>query len=162
MFLLSKLSLAVSHKAKLAFFSAHYMSHINYVSNAWDGCACEATVLSAQTSTWYNRTGWLGVKHQFTYLLALHKRAIKLLMSVRNMDYKRKCCALKLLPLDKTLLLNRCVLMQKVVHGKAPQYLKDPTIRSERLHVHGNEPLLLRTRTDIVKTSFSFLEKSEQ
>ena len=39
------------------------------------------------------------------------------------MDYSQKCCALKLLPLDKQLLLNKChgVLMQKVVPGKASQ-----------------------------------------
>ena len=48
------------------------------------------------------------------------------------MDNNQKCCALKLLPLDKQLLLNKCVLMQKCVHGKAPQYLKDLTIPSER------------------------------
>ena len=46
--------------------------------------------------------------------------------------------------------------MQKVVHGKAPQYLKDFMIPSERLHVHGNKQLLPRTRIDIFKTSFSF------
>ena len=47
--LLSKLSQTVSHKAKLAFFFAHIMSYINYVSNAWDECAHEAIVLSPQT-----------------------------------------------------------------------------------------------------------------
>ena len=75
-------------------------------------------------------------------------------MPIPNLDYKQKCRALKLLPLDKQLLLNKCVLMQKVVHGKAP--LKDLMIPSERLHVHGNKQLLPRTRTDIFKTSFSF------
>ena len=71
-------------------------------------------------------------------LYSLHKRAVKLLMPIPNLDYKEKCCALKLPPLDKQLLLNKCVLMQKVVHGKAKQYLKDLMIPSERLHVHGN------------------------
>ena len=69
-------------------------------------------------------------------LYSLHKRAIKFLMPSPNMDYNQKCCALKLLPLDKQLLLNKCVLMQKVVHGKAPQYLKDLMIPSGRFHVH--------------------------
>ena len=77
-------------------------------------------------------------------------------MPISNMDYKQKCCALRLLPLDKQLLLSKCVLMQKVVHGIAPQYLKDLMIPSERLHVHGNKQLLPRTRTDIFKTNFSF------
>ena len=72
---------------------------------------------------------------------SLHKRAVKFLMPIPNLDYKQKCCALKLLPLGKQLLLNKCVLMQKVVHGKAPQYLKDLMIPSERLHVHGNKQL---------------------
>ena len=75
---------------------------------------------------------------------------------IPNLDYKQKWCALKLLPLDKKLLLSKCVLMQKVVHGKAPQYLKNLMIPSERLHVHGNKQLLPRTRIDIFKTSFSF------
>ena len=59
-----------------------------------------------------------------------------------------------LLPLDKKLLLNK-INVQKVVHGKAPQNLKDLMIPSERLHVHGNKQLLLITRTHIFKTSFS-------
>ena len=56
------------------------MSHMNYVSNAWDGCA--------------------GVHMKQLY--SLHKRAVKFLMPIPNLDYKQKCCALKLLPLDKT------------------------------------------------------------
>ena len=72
------------------------------------------------------------------------------------MNYKQKCCALKLLPLDKQLLLDKCVLMRKVVHDKAREYLKNLMIPSERLHAHGNKQLLPRTRTDIFKISFSF------
>ena len=132
-FLLSKLSQIVSRKSKLAFFFAHIMLHMNYVSNAWDGCA------------------GLHMKQ----LYSLHKRAVKFLMPILNLGYKQKCCALKRLPLDKQLLLNKYVLMQKVVHGKAPQYMKDLMIPSERLHVHGNEQLLPRTRIDIFKTCFS-------
>ena len=107
---------------------------MNYVSNARYGCA--------------------GVHMKQLY--SLHKRAVKVLMPIPNINYKQKCCALKLLPLDKQLLLNKCVLMQMVVHGKPPQYLKDLMFPSERLHVHGHKQLLPRTRIDIFKTSFSF------
>ena len=131
-FLLSKLSQIVSHQAKLGFFFAHIMSHINFVSNAWDGCACV----------------------HMKQLYSLHKRAIKFLMPSPNMDYNQKCCDLKLLPLDKQLVLNKCVLMQKVVHGKAPQYLKYLMIPSECLHVRGNKQLLPRTRIDIFATVY--------
>ena len=60
-------------------------------------------------------------------------------MPTADMDYERKCRALKLLTLDKQLLPNECVLMQKVVHSKAPQYLKDLMIPSKRLSVHENK-----------------------
>ena len=66
-FLLSKLSQIVRHKAKQAFFFAHIMSHINYVSNAWDGCACV----------------------HMKQLYSLHKRAIKFVMPSPNMDYNK-------------------------------------------------------------------------
>ena len=116
------------------FFFSDIVPHLNYVSNTWDGCACVHT----------------------KQLYTLHKRAKKFLMPSPNMDYNQKCCALKLLPLAKHLLLSKCVLMQKVFHGKAPQYLKDLMIPSQRLHLHGSKQLLPRTRIDIFKTSFSF------
>ena len=75
-FLLSILSQIDSQKSKLAFLFAHIMSHMNYVSNAWDGCACV----------------------HMTQLYSLHKHAVKFLMPIPNLDNKQKCCALKLLP----------------------------------------------------------------
>ena len=116
------------------FVFAHIVPHMNYVSNAWDGCA------------------YVHMKQLYT----LHKSARKFLMSSPYTNYNQKCCALKLLPLDKQLLLNKRVLIQKVVHSKVPQYLKDLMIPSQRLHLHGNKQLLPRTRIDIFKTSFSF------
>ena len=117
MFLLSKPSRIVTQKSKLAFFLARIMSDMNYVSNAWDGCGCM----------------------HMKQLYSLHNRVVKLLLPMPKKDHKQERCALQLLPLDKQLLLNKCVLMQKVVHGKTPQYLKDLMIPSERLHIHGNK-----------------------
>ena len=59
-------------------------------------------------------------------------------MPTSDMDYIQKCHVLKILPLDKQLLINKCVLIENVVHGKAQQYLEDLMIPSERLHVYGN------------------------
>ena len=81
-------------------------------------------------------------------LYSLHKPAIQFLMPSPNMDYNQKYRALKILPLEKQILLNKYVLMQKVVHGKAPQYTKDLIIPSERLHVHGNKQLLFAQNKD--------------
>ena len=50
-------------------------------------------------------------------------------MPIPNLDYKQKCCALKLLPLDEQLLLSKCALMQKVY---SRQYLKDLMMPSEQ------------------------------
>ena len=70
-------------------------------------------------------------------LSSLHKLAIEVLLPAPDMDYIQKGRALRLLPLDKQLLFNECVLMRKVVHGKAP-----------RRHVHGNKQLLPTARID--------------
>ena len=69
-------------------------------------------------------------------------------MPTPDMDYIQQCRALKLFPLDKLLLLSKCVLMQKVAHGKAPQYPKDLMIPFERLHIYGNKQLSPRARID--------------
>ena len=57
---------------------------MNYGSTAWGGCACV----------------------HMKQLYSLHKRAVKFLIPIPNINYKQKCCALKLLPSDKLLLLK--------------------------------------------------------
>ena len=52
---------------KLALFFAHVISHMNYVSNTWDGYACV----------------------HMKQLYSLHKGAVKLLMPIPNLDYKK-------------------------------------------------------------------------
>ena len=99
------------------------MSHIKtqYVSNVRDGCAC------------------IHIKQLY---LSPQKRAVQLLMPIPNMDHKQKRCALRILSLEKQPLLNKRVLMQKGVHGKAPSAiacLTDRTVASGHLHVHGNK-----------------------
>ena len=69
---------------------------MNYVSNARDGCA----------------------DMHMKQLYSLHKRAVKFLMPIPNLDYKQKCSELKLLPLDKQLLLNKSVLIQRLFTAK--------------------------------------------
>ena len=74
-------------------------------------------------------------------------------MPISDMDYIEKCRAPKLPPLDKQLLFNKCVLIQKV-HDKAPQYLKDLMIPSERLQVHENNNF---KKTTFARTTFQAL-----
>ena len=77
------------------------MSHVNYVLNVRDGCA--------------------SVRLKQAY--SLHRRAIKVLMPAPDMDYIQKGRALRLLPLDKQLLLNKCVLMGEKKHTKKQQHV---------------------------------------
>ena len=46
---------------------------------------------------------------------------------------KQKYCILKLFPSDKQQVLNRCVVLQKVVHSKSPQCLHDLRTTSHSL-----------------------------
>ena len=125
-FLLSKLSQIVSQISKLAFFFAHTV--------AYELC--------------FKCMGWM--------CRCAHEAAVFSPQTCRkildaNFQYRLQTQVLcsQTTPF-KQLLLNKCV------NGKAPQYLKDLMIPSERLHVHGNKHLLPRTRIDIFKTSFSF------
>ena len=58
--------------------------------------------------------------------------------------------------IDRVLLLLLLLPWQRQTHGKAPEYLKDLMIPSERLHVSGNKQFLLGTSMAIFQTNFSF------
>ena len=93
-FVFQKLNQITSLKVSSAFFFVHVMLHVNYISNGWDGC----------TSV------------HLKQLYSLHKHAIKLLMPTRDMDYIQVLCS-QTTSVRQTTVTNKCVLMQKVVHG---------------------------------------------
>ena len=133
-YLLSKLKDIVSYQAKRMFFFAHIMSHLNYVSNVWDGSAEVHTKL----------------------LQSLHKRAIKMLLygSPREgVDIYKKA---QILPLNKQFLYNKSVLMFRTLLGQSPSYLLHFVTPSERSLDSIHRLRLPKPRIDLFKMSFAF------
>ena len=132
-YLLSKIKDIANYEAKRMFFFAHVMSHLNYVSNAWDGSA----------------------EVHMKLLQSLHKRAIKMLRYESSYKGENLYQKLNILPLNKQLLYNKSVLMFRTLIGKSPSYLLDFITLSERSDsIH--RLLLPKPRIDLYKTSFSF------
>jgi len=137
LFALSKLKDILSGRAKKAFFHAHILSHINYISNVWDNCA----------------------ENHMKLLKSVHKRGIKLISSVKDQSYQVKCSKLHLLTLEKQLKLNKCNLVHRIIHRKAgTSYLANmfslhANHRSSRQSMSLQLP---KPRIDLYKSSLAF------
>ena len=120
--LLSKLNQIISKKAKIAFLlSTHYVAYINYVSNVCVGCASV---------------------HLKQPHYSVEKCAMELLKLTPNLDYQRKCHLVNLLPSKEQLLFNKCVLVLKVAHGRAPLSPRTSKNRKQ-INITDNRLLLL-------------------
>ena len=137
-FLLSKLKHVVSYEAKRAFFFAHILSHVNYVSNVFDECAND----------------------HMLRLQSLHKRAVKQVMSKSNTSYNERCVAMRTLPLKKQLLYNKGLLVHKIKSGKVPAYLLNIITDSHRvqsdLGPRNETQIYPDVRIDLFKCSLKF------
>ena len=133
LYLLSQLRHVADMDSLLLFFYAHILPHINYASNIWDGCADQ----------------------HMKKLNSLHRRAIKLINTQKDIPTDQKLKDLCVLPLDKQLKLNKAVLLYKVVNGLSPEYLSmlccKPTNRYGSINLR-----VPFARIDKFKTSFSF------
>ena len=132
-YLLSKIKDIVNCEAKRMFFFAHIMSHLNYVSNVWDGSA----------------------EVHIKLLQSLHKRAVKMLTygSPPETNIYKK---VQILPLKKQLLYNKNVLVYRTLFRKTPSYLRHLITCSERSPGLNHRLRLPKPRIDLYKTSFAF------
>jgi hypothetical protein len=133
LFLLYQLKHYVGTEARLSFYYAHILSHINYASNVW--CGASANNLKLMQS--------------------LHRRAAKMILPDPALTTEEKQRQLGILTLDNQFIYNIAILMFKVRQNLAPTYLRDllelPTSR------YGSEKYILPLpRIDIFKHSFSF------
>ena len=81
LYLLSQLRHVADTESLLLFFYGRILPHINYASNVWDGCADQ----------------------HMKKLNSLHRRAIKLIHSEKNIPTDQKLEKLGVLPLNKQL-----------------------------------------------------------
>jgi exonuclease III len=133
LFLLYQLKHYVGTEARLSFYYAHILSHINYASNVW--CGASANNLKLMQS--------------------LHRRAAKMILPDPALTTEEKQRQLGILTLDNQFIYNIAILMFKVRQNLAPTYLRGllelPTSR------YGSEKYILPLpRIDIFKHSFSF------
>ena len=138
LFLLSRLKHIVSLEAKRAFFFAHILSHMNYISNVFDECAND----------------------HMLRLVSLHKRAVRQVISKSNASYEERCVAMRTLPLKKQLLYNKCLLVHKIKIGEVPTYLLDVITDSHRtqsdLGPRNETKIYPDVRIDLFKGSLKF------
>ena len=120
--------------ARKIFFFAHIQSLIDYTSTIWDNApACAKKPL-----------------------ISIHKRAIKQILlrstSLTANDYKR----LGILPLKQKLILNKAVLMYKIVNKHAPQALINKCPKNEKRHIHNELDVCRKPRISLYQKSLHF------
>jgi hypothetical protein len=132
LYLLFKLSQLIDEPSLKMFFHAHIQPLFDYASVVWDGAAAV----------------------HLDKLNSLHKRGIKLLLPFSNLPVQTKMQQLKILPLEKKLYFNKCVLMYKILENKSPSYMSSML---EKAHIGSKAPLRTpRPRLDLFKTSFRY------
>lgn len=133
LFLLHQLKPYVDAEARLTFFYAHCLAHINYASNVWSGASA----------------------NHIQILKSMHRRAAKLILPDPSLSTDEKQRALNILPIERQFIYNTAVLMLKMRLHKTPPYLNDLIVHaSDR---YGSDKYILPLpRVDIFKSSFSF------
>ena len=133
LYLLSQLRHVADTESLMMFFYAHILPHVNYASNIWDGCADQ----------------------HMKKLNSLYRRAFKLINVQKEIPTDQKISELGAISLEKQLLLNKAVLVYKVINGLSPNYLdhlcRKPTRRYDSVNL-----IVPFARIDLYKTSFSF------
>ena len=134
-FLLSKLKHFVNTDVLKLFFNAHIKSHVDFASPVWD--MCPQTHLKNVNS--------------------LYRRSAKFIMPDQTLSTDDKMKDLNILPLEKQLEYNKCIMMYKVVSNMAPPYLCNIFEHSQTRYDNSRSDLKpIRPRIDLVKTSLAF------
>ena len=134
-FLLSKLKHFVNTDVLKLFFNAHIKSHVDFASPVWD--MCPQTHLKNVNS--------------------LYRRSAKFIVSDHTLSTDDKMKDLNILPLEKQLEYNKCIMMYKVVSNMAPPYLCNIFEHSQTRYDNSRSDLKpIRPRIDLVKTSLAF------
>ena len=134
-FLLSKLQDVTDTSCRKLFFHAHVKSHVDYVSNVWDGCSGD----------------------QMKRLNSIYRRAIKK-VDTRPIPTNEKFAGLKILELEQQLKFNKCVLMHKILHDNSPSYLSEKfkTNLQNNRNSRNVTLILPLARIDLCQTSLAF------
>ena len=131
--ILGKLKTYVEPEARLMFFNAHCLSHINYASTVWCGA------------------GELHLKK----LNSLHRRAAKIIVSNNFLSTTQKLRSVNILSLEHQFEFNTAVLVYKAKHRLVPSYVQKLLTPADSRY-QSEKYLIPRTRIDMFKSSFAF------
>ena len=119
---------------KRIFYFAYIQPHLDFCSNLWGHCA----------PSHINR------------LVSLQRRAIKAIVASNNID-DGDFQKLEIMPLDKRTTYNNCILMHKIVHKDAPEYLRNLfPLKNDGYLSHTEKVWVPKPKIDLFKTSFSY------
>ena len=133
LYLLSRIKHYADTDSMLLFFYGHFLPPVNYASNLWDNCA----------DTHLKR------------LNACHRRAIKIIHTVKDISTDQKLKQLGVLSLEKQFKFNKAVLMYKTVNNISPEYLSR-FVQKATCRYGSSNLLIPPTRIDLFKCSLSF------
>ena len=138
-YLLTKLKFFTDVPTRTLFFHAHIKPHLDYASCIWDGCS-DANMKKVNS---------------------LHRRAAKMILPDKSLTTDEKLASLQLLPLKKSQLFNKCVMLRKALISRMPSYLTDlfhfAPKRPRRAARDDNNVLSVPwPRVDLFKQSFSY------
>ena len=136
LYLMSKVRHFTEPSTLKLFYHAYIQPHLDYASTIWDGCA----------------------DVHFNKLDRLHRRAIKLISDDPTLTTDEKILSLDMLPLKQALVVNKGVLMWKIVGSKVPKYLCDLFTKSKGPVRAGRNNTFVPQwpRLDICKNSISY------
>ena len=129
---LNKIKNFIDLHTKRIFYFAYIQTHLDYCANLWGHCA----------------------QSHLNRLVSLQRRALKAILVTTTIgpdDFKM----LDILPLDKRTHYNTCMLMHKIVHRKAPEYLvKHFPIKNSAYISHADKVWVPKPKIDLFKSSF--------
>lgn len=138
-YLLSKLKPFTDVQTRTLFYHAHVKPHLDYASCVWDGCS----------------------DANMKQLNSLHRRAAKVILAEKTSSTDEKLAMLKFLPLKKSRIFNKCVMLRKALITHTPPYLTElfqyaPQRPHRAARVSNNILNIPKPRVDLFKQSFSY------
>ena len=136
LYLMSRVRLFTEPPVRKLFYHAYIKPSFDYASTLWDGCA----------------------DVHFNKLDRLHRRAVKLISDDTSLTTDEKMASLDILPLKKSLAVNKGVMMWKIASSKVPTYLSDMFKKQAgpSRSGHSNTYVPPWPRLDICKNSLSY------
>ena len=117
------------------FYFAYIQPYIEYCSSVWGHCC----------------------KSHLIRIISLQKRSFKLILGSNMFDYETMSHLLDIVPFNKKIMVNDCILLHKVITGFAPDYLSGYILKQSSHYFSSDTRIVVPfPNMDIMKMSFSY------